>query len=263
MQIFNTLLDATDANDAELANRAHFGLRHALVVRRLRERPDLASELIAHWDEACEETPSWLSSWGISAGVCLGVTEASEPVRAHDVVWDALEHRASLDAVWALGPVSVGSGATDASRRKQTHLASRMFELAAGSSRPVIADVSGLASRAEVGQVLTEAHAAGLDPARLVVSGVDFTSVRAVLDAGAHACALVGAGETESVTQLVVRFGERARKRLMIGTAGALGRPDVLALPKLAAALTSQGLGEDEVAAVLYKNAFRLFVRGT
>lgn len=253
MRYFDCHLHAAARRDEDLDNLAWFGLTDALVVPARLRRARTASELMAAIESTLRAGVARLQAHGIRPVVALSVPAAAAPRRRFDDVWLDLPVLAHALDARAIGRVELAADGVDELFEAHAALASTL-EL------PALLDVSGCSpQRARDG--IAAFTAAGVEPASLVVTGVTYTTLRAVLDAGCVPCVAVGPAGTsaDDAAELLVRFGGAGR-RFVVGTTDA-GALDVLAVPRLAASLRAAGWSRDDVERVVHGRAARLFGR--
>jgi predicted metal-dependent TIM-barrel fold hydrolase len=97
----------------------------------------------------------------------------------------------------------------------------------------------------------------------VLVTQLDFTSLRIVLDAGCWAGVTVNPFflSCEEASELIYRFGDTACDRVIVNSRLQDGVKDVLALPKLALLLAEQGFTPSSIRRLVWTNAWRLFER--
>ena len=256
MRVFDAQLAIGARSDDDLANLAYFDTAGALLIGDTTRRAE-GVEALNKGLEALVRGVRRARSFGILAGVALGVHPDVAPERAHDAVWDTLEALAGDTRVWAIG-VLARDGTRAADRLCEAHLG-----LAADASLPILADVAGPGAREDAEWFLDAARARGIPPERVVLRGVDYTTLRLVVQGGARALLAVGpAGATpEETAELLVRFGEGALRAALLTSAARGSALDVLALPRVGRALADAGVAQKDVGRVLYENAADVFVR--
>ncbi len=253
MRYFDCHLHAAARRDEDLDNLGWFGLSDALVVPARLRRARTADDLMAAIESTLAAGVARLRAHGIGAHVAVSVPAAAAPRRRFDDVWlDLPELARALDAR-AIGRVELDAAGVD--ELFEAHAA-----LAATLSLPAVLDVSGRTPQ-QARDAIGVFSAAGVDAAQLVVTGVSYTTLRAVLEAGCVPCVAVGPAGTsaDDAAELLARFGGAGR-RFVVGTTDA-GALDVLAVPRLAASLRGAGWSRDDVERVVFGRAARLFGR--
>lgn len=253
MRVFDAQLAIAARSDEDLANLAYFDTAAALLVADTTQRAEDAASLTAVF-EGLVQGVQRARSFRIAAGAAIGIHPDMAPERAHDAAWDTLDALATDSRVWAIG-VLARDGTQAADRLCHAHLA-----LAASSARPVFADITGPEARRDVEWFVSAAAEHGIHASRVVVRGVDYTTLRLVLRSGAHPLLAVGpAGASPSETaELLVRFGDQTLRRALLTSAARGTAMDVLALPRVGRALVAAGVSQNDVRRVLFENAARI-----
>lgn len=257
MQIFDAHVSGSSHDAADWENLAYFGTSAALIVADAPGPFEVADDAIDALETVARNGTAAARAWGVRAGVALGIVPETTPARAHATLWSWLEAQASQRQTWALGALR-----RDGLSRGDSALQMQL-EIAAASSLPVLVDVRGPHARRDVEWVLERGTVAGLAAAATVFIGVDYTCLRAIVDAGARGVIALGASGSppDEAAQMVARFGAPACRSLMISSAASAGATDVLAAARFARALGSARVPQNEIDRVLWSNAVDVFRR--
>lgn len=251
MKFFDAALRADLRTEADLANLAYFGLRGALLVNEQGTSADSADHVIRRFSVAVRRSAELTAQHGLETRVSLGLDAEAAPRRAHPEVLSAIERHAADDSIAAIGPIRWPD---------TTPTAGWQLDAAAALGLALIAQVAPHSGTAPLDSLIAEALSRGVERDRIIVMGVDFTSVRTVLDRGLRWVADLspaGAG-WEAAAELVERHGEPVTKRMMLSISSHESF-DVLAAARLAERLRCGTLNPESVDRILWGNAAAAF----
>jgi uncharacterized protein len=257
LQYFDAHVRAEALDDDRLENLAYFNVRTLLLTAHGPRRFENSHDLLAYFGALVTSEVVRLREHGIRAVVALGVHPDAVPRRAHFEVWRELPALLEDPEVVAVGELGLL-----AHSQPQEALLRRQLVLARDLGLPAVIS-PGHAERARHVRRLLELVAdVGIPPSRVLVNHVDYTSFRSVLRAGCWAGLTVAPAHLEPLeaVKLLTRYRDDAPRRCLVSSGLREGPADVLALPKTALALIEAGFSQSEVRALVWGNAYRLFL---
>ena len=260
MELFDAHIYSDERPDVDFANLAYFGVGQALLCAHSPRAFQTARDLWQYFESLVWDERERLGRLGVLAHVALGIHPRSVPRRAHYEIWRELPFMLGLPEVAALGELSVGAGAP-----WEWSLVERQLRLLGEHDlgKPVVFSLPRGDSRLRRAHLISlgaVARACGVSPARILVQHIDWLTIDTA-EAEGFVSGLSVHPAFLSLEEAVKLVLHHDRRRLVASSAMRAGAADVLALPKLALALSEAGIPRGEVERVVYGNAMALFVR--
>lgn len=255
MKIFDPHIRSRTQSDADLKNLAYFGTERVLSCLTVGRAPERAEELIAAMEAHAGAEVRRLERCGLEAGAALGVLPGMRPRRAHYEVWRKLPELLALPSVVALGEIGVWEDVVS-----QWELFDRQVKIAreAGIEAMIVTPPRDLRVTLTY-KMMLRLEKLRVDPARVLVTHVDATTLVNVVQSGFGAGVAVGASTLEPrraarvVREAIEALG--SYDRIALSSALRVGGSDLLAIPKTVEALRALGSGDGEVEALIEGNA--------
>lgn len=260
VKLFDAALRSEQRPDVDLENLAWFGVERALTLPAVTRRFESAEALWRALEALAVSETARLGRHGIQGYAAVGVHPDALPERAHDELWEELPWLLRDGRVLALGVLCAAPG-----QPAQWALLERQLRLLRDHDLPHPALVAlpprGDTRRrlAALRRLARAADACGLARGRVVVLGADWLVMEALEALGFGALLLCNPRQL-SVAEVVQIAAHHDPRRLALGSGIAEGPADVLALPKLAVALSEAGHPHEDIQRMLYGNALRLFL---
>jgi hypothetical protein len=249
--LFDALLHAAALRARDVDDLRFFGVGGALVPCEDSTAGGGAGAVRKGWD-AVAASVRRLRNAGLAAWAALGIQPARIPLRGLEALLAELPDALGRTEVAALGSVGL-----DAGGELEERVLVRQLELARELRLPVVVGTPWRSRERITRRVLGILREAELDPGRVLVTGADRRTVRAVRACGYLAClSLSGSdgarGAIDAAVRLVASLGA---ERLVLASDAGLGGGDLLALPRAADRLAKAGLSDAVVRRVCGGNA--------
>lgn len=248
---FDALLHARALRARDLDDLAFFGVTGALVPSDDAVVPATAAAIRAGWAETAAAARR-LRRAGLEGHAAVGVHPRRIPLRGLEALLADLPVALDRPEVTAIGAVGLHEGG-----ELEERVLCRQLELARELRRPVLVATPWRAKERITRRVLTLLNEAELDPGRVLVTGADARTVRAVRACGYLAGLSLsasdgGRGPIAEAVRLVRALGPEG---LVLGSDAGIAGADLLALPRAADRLVRAGLSEAVVRRVCGGNA--------
>lgn len=248
---FDALLHARALRTRDLDDLAFFGVSGALVPSDDTVVPATAAAIRAGWDETAAAARR-LRRAGLDGHAAVGVHPRCIPLRGLEALLAELPVALDRPEVTAIGAVGLADGG-----ELEERVFARQLELARELRRPVLVATPWRGKERITRRVLALLREAELDPRRVLVTGADARTVRAVRACGYLAGLSLSAtgaprGPIAEAVRLVRALGPEG---LVLGSDAGVAGADLLALPLAADRLAKAGLSEAVVRRVCGGNA--------
>jgi len=244
--VFDVLLHARALGPRDLADLRFFGVTGGLVPSDDAVPASTAAAVRRGWEEVVLAVRR-LRRAGLAAWGAVGVHPRRVPLRGLEALLADLPAALGRPGIAAVGAVGL-----DAGGELEERVLVRQLELARELRLPVVVTTPWRGKDRVTRRVLTLLREAELDPARVLVTGADARTVRAIRACG-HVAGLSLSGEgLERAVALVAALGPNG---LVLGTDAGLAGGDLLALARAADRLARAGLSEAVVRRVCGGNA--------
>ncbi|WP_242343553.1 TatD family hydrolase [Anaeromyxobacter terrae] len=249
---FDALLHARALRARDLDDLAFFGVTGALVPSDDTVVPATARAIRAGWDETAAAARR-LRRAGLDGHAAVGIHPRRIPLRGLEALLADLPVALDRPEVTAIGAVGLAEGG-----ELEERVLVRQLELARELRRPVLVATPSRAKERITRRLLTLLNEAALDPGRVLVTGADGRTVRAVRAcgylAGLSLSAADGAGQG-SIAEAVRLVRALGPEGLVLGSDAGIAGADLLALPRAADRLAKAGLSDAVVRRVCGENA--------
>ena len=249
--LFDARLLARALRPADLDDLRWFGVAGALVPPEESAPPAGAAALRASWEALAGPVLGRLRRAGLHGVAALGVPPRRIPFRGLEALLHELPDFLSRPGAAAIGEVGLEEGGP-----REERVLERQLELAAGLRLPVVARAPWRRREAITRRLLAVLKASELEPARVLVQGVDARTVRMVRACGHAAGLLVTGGAALDEAGAVLRA--QGPEGLVLSSGAGEAGGDLLALPRAAGRLRQAGLSAAVVRRVCGGNAVRL-----
>ncbi len=249
---FDALMHAGALRTRDVDDLRFFGVGGALVPCEDAVAAPGAAEVRRGWDDVAASVRR-LRDAGLAAWAALGIHPRLIPLRGLEALLAELPDALGRPEVAALGTVGL-----DAGGELEERVLVRQLELARELRLPVVVGTPWRSKERITRRVLGILRSAELEPARVLVTGADKRTVRAVRACGYLAClSLSGSdggapGTIDAAVRLVASLGAEG---LVLASNAGLGGADLLALPRAADRLAKAGLSDAVVRRVCGGNA--------
>jgi predicted metal-dependent TIM-barrel fold hydrolase len=251
-RLFDALLHARTLRPRDLEDLAFFGVEGGLVPSDDAIPAATGAAVRRGWDEVALAVRR-LRRAGLAAWGALGVHPRRIPLRGLEALLVDLPRALGRPEVAAVGAVGLDSGG-----ELEERVLSRQLELARELRLPAVASTPWRGKERATRRLLALLREAELDPARVLVTGADARTVRAIRACGYHAgLSLSGEGLDRAVA-IVAALGPEG---LVLGTDAGVAGGDLLALSRAADRLERAGLSEAVVRRVCGGNALAFLGR--
>lgn len=247
--LFDACLRARQLRASALDELRWWGVAGALVPMDDAVAPSTADAVRRAWEELAGPTLRRLMRAGLQGRAALGVHPRRIPLRGLEALFHELP-----DLLGRPGVVAIGEIGFDAGGPAEERVLERQLELAAALRLPVVARAGR--REAATRRLLAVLRASEVEPARVLVQGVDSRTVRTVRACG-HAAGMLLAG-TEAIEEAVRVVRALGPEGLVLSSGAGEAGGDLLALPRAAARLRKAGLSAAVVRRVCGGNAMRL-----
>jgi hypothetical protein len=244
--MFDALLHARSLRPRDLADLAFFGVEGGLVPSDDAVPASTGAAVRRGWDEVCLAVRR-LRRVGLAAWGALGIHPRRIPLRGLEALLVVLPAALGRPEIAALGAVGL-----DAGGELEERVLARQLELARELRLPVVASTPWRWKERVTRRLLALLREAELDPARVLVTGADRRTVRAIRACGHHAGLSLSGEGLELAVALVAALGPEG---LVLGTDAGLAGGDLRALARAADRLGRAGLSEAVVRRVCGGNA--------
>ncbi|HMA47148.1 MAG TPA: TatD family hydrolase [Frankiaceae bacterium] len=249
--LFDARLLALPLRDADLDDLRWFGVAGALVPMEETAAAAGAAPLLAAWERLAGPVVRRLRRAGLHGVAAIGIPPRRIPYRGLEALLHELPELLSRPGVAAIGEIGLEEGGP-----REERVLERQLELAAGLRLPVVARAPWRRREAITRRLLAVLKASELEPARVLIQGVDARTVRMVRACGHAAGLLVTGGEALDEAVAVVRT--QGPEGLVLSSGAGEAGGDLLALPRAAGRLRQAGLSAAVVRRVCGGNAVKL-----
>ncbi|MFU8805994.1 MAG: hypothetical protein ACNA8W_19440 [Bradymonadaceae bacterium] len=260
MKIFDVHIRSDSCTDADLKNLRYFETEHVITTAYDARPFEQARDLMSYFQGLIDHECSRLRRCGLIPHVALGVLPGARPRRTHYEVWRELPGLLTNPAVVAIGEIGVWEDVKD-----QWDLFERQIKLALEAGpRPVIITPPPELRITMTYKMMQIIERIGFPPHQVMINYTDDRFIENVLQSGF--CAGVAVGATPQTPRqaagILVRVLESqgSAERVILNSALRAGGSDVLAIPKTVAALQELGMIEEEIEALTFENASKLFL---
>ncbi len=237
----------------EAIELVHFDVRAALVRPALRPRPHDAAALVALWEEFLERDAPLLGGQGIEPFVVLGVPPDAMPERGLALAFHRLAPLLGRRRVVAVGPAGLwGAGGAE------EHALRRHVELSRETNRPLVVHLGRRAPAAGLERLLCVLGEEEADPARVLIVGPGAPSFRVLREHGFPVALRPAAGRL-SVGQVADLVNLNGSEGILLASGAGGGHGDLLAVPKVLAAMKTLGMPRSALRRVAARNAAAFF----
>jgi predicted metal-dependent TIM-barrel fold hydrolase len=249
--VFDALLHARPLRPRDLADLRFFGITGGLVPSDDAVASAAPAAVRAGWDEVARSVRR-LRRAGLAAWGALGVHPRRIPLRGLEALLADLPAALGRPEVAALGAVGL-----DAGGELEERVLARQLDLARELRLPVVAATPWRARERVTRRLLALLRDAELEPSRVLVTGADGRTVRAIRACGYLAGLSLSAGGgpkggLEEALRIVAALGPEG---LVLGSDAGIAGGDLLALARAADRLEKAGLSEAVVKRVCGGNA--------
>lgn len=244
--MFDALLHARSLGPRDLADLRFFGVNGGLVPSDDAVPSSTAAAVRRGWDEVVLAVRR-LRRAGLAAWGAAGVHPRRVPLRGLEALLADLPAALGRPEIAAVGAVGLDGGG-----ELEERVLVRQLELARELRRPVVVATPWRTRERVTRRLLVLLREGELDPARVLVTGADARTVRAIRACG-HLAGLSLSGDgLERAVKLVAALGPEG---LVLGTDAGLAGGDLLGLARAADRLARAGLSEAVVRRVCGGNA--------
>jgi predicted metal-dependent TIM-barrel fold hydrolase len=244
--VFDALLHARSLGPRDVADLRFFGVEGGLVPSDDAVPSSTSAAVRRGWDEVVLAVRR-LRRGGLAAWGALGIHPRRVPLRGLEALLADLPAALGRPEVAAVGAVGLAEGG-----ELEERVLVRQLELARELRLPVVVATPWRAREKLTRRLLVVLREAELEPARVLVTGADARTVRAIRACGHQAgLSLTGDG-LERAVELVSALGPEG---LVLGTDAGLAGGDLLALARAADRLSRAGLSDAVVRRVCGGNA--------
>lgn len=251
--IFDAQIHLGGLSDQDLRDLAFFGVEAALAIAGDDAPAGDGRELFEHFEELVTAGPPRLRQAGIAPFLALGVHPRRIPTSGFQELLARLPELFDKGRVVAIGAIGLQEGGA---REERAFLA--QLELAAGIELPVIVHTPERDKPRVVRRTLSLLMEAEAPPERVLVGGVDETTLRLVRSCGYTAGLMVHPSRipAEDAARIVRQHG--AAGLVLASDAGA-GPGDILAVPRTLHLLEVAGISPKIIRRVARDNAIAFF----
>ena len=248
---FDALLHARARRARDVEDLAFFGGTGALGAADAVAAAAAAAAVRAGWEEIAAAA-SRLRRAGLDGHAAVGVHPRRIPLRGLEALLADLPVALDRPEVTAIGAVGLDQGG-----ELEERVLCRQLELARELRRPVLVATPWRAKERITRRVLTLLNEAELEPGRVLVTGADARTVRAVRACGYLAGVSLSAsgGARGPIAEAVGLVRVLGPEGLVLGSDAGIAGSDLLALPRAADRLARAGLSEAVVRRVCGGNA--------
>jgi predicted metal-dependent TIM-barrel fold hydrolase len=249
--VFDALLHARPLRPPALADLRFFGVEGGLVPSDDAVAAATPAAIREGWEEIALAVRR-LRRAGLAAWGALGVHPRRIPLRGLEALLADLPAALGRPEIAALGAVGLADGG-----ELEVRVLARQLELARELRLPVVAAAPWRARERQTKRLLALLRDADLEPGRVLVTGADAGTVRAIRACGYLAGLSLSAGEgprggVEAAVKIVAALGPEG---LVLGSDAGIAGGDLLALARAADRLEKAGLSEAVVKRVCGGNA--------
>ncbi len=237
---FDALLHAGGLTQRDVGDLRFFGVGGALVPCEEVVAGGAAAVRKAWGDAAA--TARRLREAGLAAWAALAIGPRRIPLRGLEALLAELPGELGRPEVAAIGPVGL-----DAGGELEDRVLVRQLELARELRLPVVVGTPWRSKERITRRVLGILRESDLEPARVLVTGADGRTVRAVRACGYLACLSLSGSDggapasLDAAVRLVASLGAEG---LVLASDAGLGGGDLLAVPRAADRLAKSGLSD-------------------
>jgi uncharacterized protein len=261
VKIFDAQVYPDDRPDADFSNLHWFDVERVLLCAHAPHPFQTAADLTSYFQHLLDVETVRLELLGLVTHVALGIHPEAVPARAHYEIWRELPLLLADPRVVALGEI----GLIEATQREWSLVDKQLRVMAgAGVAKPVVfrlpTGAGPRARRAAIERLTEIVDNYAIPRGDILIQHVDWLTIDAVEDAGFLGGLTTGPlfQSTEDAVRIATHHD---RRRLVAGSALRSGGADVLALPKLAVALSEAGIPRSDIERILYGNAMGFYVR--
>jgi predicted metal-dependent TIM-barrel fold hydrolase len=234
--VFDALLHARPLRPRDLEDLKFFGIAGGLVPSDDAVAAATPKAIRAGWDEIALAVRR-LRRAGLSAWGALGVHPRRIPLRGLEALLADLPAALGRREIAALGAVGLDQGG-----ELEERVLVRQLDLARELRLPVVAAAPWRSRERVTKRVLALLRDAELEPRRVLVTGADARTVRAIRACGYLAgLSLSAGGGVEAAVRVVAALGPEG---LVLGSDAGVAGGDLLALARAADRLEKAGLSE-------------------
>lgn len=244
--MFDALLHARSLGPRDVADLRFFGVEGGLVPSDDAVPSATAPAVRRGWDEVVLAVRR-LRRAGLAAWGAVGIHPRRVPLRGLEALLAELPAALGRSEVAALGAVGLAEGG-----ELEERVLLRQLELARELRRPVVVWTPWRGRERVIRRVLALLREAELEPSRVLVTGADARTVRAIRACGHHAGLSLSGEGLERAVRLVGTLGPEG---LVLGTDAGLAGGDLLGLARAADRLRRAGLSDAVVRRVCGGNA--------
>lgn len=246
---FDAHLCAASLRPRDAADLRFFGVEGALCPLQEEGAPVTAPVLRRAWADLAGPSVKSLRRAGLGAFAALAVPPSRIPPRGLEALLAELPEFLSQRGVAAVGPLALGSGTP-----REEEVLRRQLEMAVELRRPVLVSTPPRGPLRATRRMLAVLRESGIDPARVLVDGVDARSVRLVRAVGYGAVLSLSAGSLAvDVAARIVR--ELGPEGIALASHAGDGLGDLLAIPRAADRMSRAGLSDAVIRRVCGRNA--------
>jgi len=246
---FDAHLCAASLRPRDAADLRYFGVEGALCPLPEAGAAPTAPLLRRDWEDLAGRSVRSLRRAGLGAFATLAVPPARIPPRGLEALLVELPEFLSKRGVAAIGPLALGGGTP-----REEEVLRRQLEMAVDLRLPVLASTPPRGALRATRRLLAVLRESGVDPARVLVDGVDARSVRLVRAVGYGAVLSLAAGaRAEDVLARTVR--ELGPEGIALASHAGDGLGDLLAIPRAADRMSRLGLSDAVIRRVCGRNA--------
>jgi predicted metal-dependent TIM-barrel fold hydrolase len=250
--VFDALLHARSLRPRDLADLVFFGVEGGLVPSDDAVPASTGAAVRRGWDEVVLAVRR-LRGAGLAAWGALGVHPRRVPLRGLEALLADLPRALGRPEIAAVGAVGL-----DAGGELEERVLLRQLELARELRLPAVVATPWRGKERVTRRLLALLREAELEPARVLVTGADARTVRAIRACGFHAGLSLSGEGLERAVDLVATLGPEG---LVLGTDAGLAGGDLLSLSRAADRLGRAGLSEAVVRRVCGANALAFLGR--
>jgi predicted metal-dependent TIM-barrel fold hydrolase len=244
--VFDALLHARSLGQRDLADLRFFGVEGGLVPSDDAIPSASAAAVRAGW-EGVTDAVRRLRRAGLAAWGALGVPPRRIPLRGLEALLADLPAALGRPEIAAVGAVGL-----DAGGELEVRVLSRQLDLARELRLPVVVAAPWRERERATRRLLALLREAEVEPARVLVTGADARTVRAIRACGHLAALSLDGDRLDRAVGVVRALGPEG---IVLGTDAGLAGADLLALARAADRLARAGLSEAVIRRVCGGNA--------
>ena len=247
--LFDADVQPSGLTDGELDTLVHFDVRAALVRPTLRPRPRDGDALAVRWEAFLEQELPRLAARGLEPFALLGIPPDALPERGLEVAFHRLVPLLGRRRAVAVGPTGLGSGDP-----AEEHALRRHLEVAEETRRPIVIQLADRTTAAGLHRLVQLLDESGAEPGRVLIDGPGRRAFAVLRERGYRIALRPGPHRLSpaDAAQLVNRHGSDG---ILLASGCGGGHGDLLAVPKVAAAMTDLGVPASAARRVGLENA--------